>query len=168
MNQIEKEIRENIREFRIIDSIENTAEAHFLFPADFIGFKGHFLNNPILPGICIIKTLLVKLMIWLETSVKKQVYSCYQNSSVQLESNPSERILASDSIQIHLSEMKSIKFYSQVQPGNILEFESRVVNEAHSPFSIVNSKVTCNNMKIAQLKIKIISDPIIYDNQFNL
>ncbi len=26
--------------------------AHFFFPKEFIGFQGHFENNPILPGVC--------------------------------------------------------------------------------------------------------------------
>ena len=35
--------------------------AKFIFPADFIGFQGHFPDKPILPGIC--KILAVKAML---------------------------------------------------------------------------------------------------------
>lgn len=33
--------------------------ATFSFPADFIGFQGHFPDNPVLPGICMIQAFLV-------------------------------------------------------------------------------------------------------------
>lgn len=35
--------------------------AKFIFPADFIGFQGHFPDKPILPGIC--KIMAVKAML---------------------------------------------------------------------------------------------------------
>jgi 3-hydroxyacyl-[acyl-carrier-protein] dehydratase len=128
MNQIEKEIRENIKKFRINDNERNIAEAYIFFPSDFIGFKGHFPDNPILPGICLVKALLVKLMIWKETSIR-------------------------------LKEMNSVKFFSPVQPGTILMFESSVVQEPDSDFCIVSSKVTCESRKTAQLKLKVTVNP---------
>lgn len=33
-------------------------EAKFLFPKEFVGFQGHFKDNPILPGICKIQAVL--------------------------------------------------------------------------------------------------------------
>jgi 3-hydroxymyristoyl/3-hydroxydecanoyl-(acyl carrier protein) dehydratase len=33
--------------------------AEFVFPASFKGFKGHFPDNPILPGVCLVQTALV-------------------------------------------------------------------------------------------------------------
>ena len=70
MNQVEKEIRANIKEFRIISVAPGIAEVDIFFPLGFVGFKGHFPDNPILPGICIIKALLVKLMVWREAAVQ--------------------------------------------------------------------------------------------------
>jgi len=32
--------------------------ANFSFPREFIGFQGHFDNNPVLPGICKIQSVL--------------------------------------------------------------------------------------------------------------
>jgi len=125
MNQVEKEIRENIKEFKIVDEELNIAEAYIFFPADFIGFRGHFPDNPILPGICMVKALLVKLMIWKET-------------------------------RFQLKEMKSVKFYSPVKPGETLKFESKISKEADLASCLVSSKVTCNGQKIAQFKLKIV------------
>jgi len=42
-------------------SVDDKICAKFIFPADFIGFQGHFPNKPILPGIC--KILAVKVML---------------------------------------------------------------------------------------------------------
>ena len=33
--------------------------AEFIFPKDFVGFQGHFENNPILPGVCKIQAVIV-------------------------------------------------------------------------------------------------------------
>lgn len=33
--------------------------ASFLFPKEFIGFQGHFENNPVLPGVCKIQAVIV-------------------------------------------------------------------------------------------------------------
>jgi len=40
---------------------ENKFSAQFAFPSSFIGFKGHFPDNPILPGLCQIQCILVLL-----------------------------------------------------------------------------------------------------------
>ena len=38
--------------------------ARFLFPAEFIGFKGHFPGKPILPAVCEIQAALAMLEAW--------------------------------------------------------------------------------------------------------
>jgi len=38
---------------------EQILSAQFVFPKEFIGFQGHFDNNPILPGICKIRAVVV-------------------------------------------------------------------------------------------------------------
>ena len=48
--KIYREIADAITEFKILDDGRLTAKARFL--PEFIGFKGHFENQPILPGIC--------------------------------------------------------------------------------------------------------------------
>ena len=48
--KIYREIANAITEFKKIDDVRVTAKACFL--PEFTGFKGHFENRPILPGIC--------------------------------------------------------------------------------------------------------------------
>ncbi len=43
----------------LAEDIEGNYRATFLFPRSFIGFQGHFPGNPILPGVCMIQSLLV-------------------------------------------------------------------------------------------------------------
>lgn len=38
--------------------------ARFLFPAEFVGFKGHFPGGPILPAVCEIQAALAMLEAW--------------------------------------------------------------------------------------------------------
>jgi len=123
MNNVRNEIKNNFEKIEILDNDPCMAKAHIVFPAEFIGFVGHFPDNPILPGTCIIEALLVKLSIWNKT-------------------------------EIHLTEMKSIKFYSPTLPGETLIFESRVTYVKDLDFYTVSSKVTCSDRKIATLSLK--------------
>ena len=76
---------------------DNTLTANFLFPADFLGFKGHFPGKPILPGVCEIQAALLML----EESKKKNILlkeivqvkffspvSCGQKLTFKLEEKP--------------------------------------------------------------------------------
>ena len=47
----------------------NCLDANFVFPNDFLGFKGHFPGKPILPGVCKIQAVVVML----EESKKKNI-----------------------------------------------------------------------------------------------
>ncbi|MDD2703419.1 MAG: hypothetical protein PHC33_05385, partial [Candidatus Omnitrophica bacterium] len=38
--------------------------AGFLFPKDFIGFHGHFPERPVVPGVCLVQSVLVMLEKW--------------------------------------------------------------------------------------------------------
>ena len=53
-----KEITGYMSNFKV--SADGKICAAFIFPADFIGFQGHFPDKPILPGVC--KILAVKIM----------------------------------------------------------------------------------------------------------
>jgi 3-hydroxyacyl-[acyl-carrier-protein] dehydratase len=55
MNHVEKEILKSIILIKSGDN--NTLYAECCFLPDFIGFKGHFENKPILPGICLLETV---------------------------------------------------------------------------------------------------------------
>ena len=58
MSKLRKEINKYMSEFRD-DTKELTA--HFCFSQEFIGFKGHFPERPVLPGVCIIQAVLCML-----------------------------------------------------------------------------------------------------------
>ena len=38
---------------------ENSSSAEFCFPASFSGFQGHFPEQPVLPGVCLVQAALV-------------------------------------------------------------------------------------------------------------
>ncbi len=37
---------------------DGSCSARLTFPADFIGFQGHFPGNPVLPGVCLVEAVL--------------------------------------------------------------------------------------------------------------
>lgn len=47
-------------------------DAKFVFPADFTGFRGHFPQKPILPGVCTVQAVLVAFQAWKQCPVKLQ------------------------------------------------------------------------------------------------
>ena len=55
MNQVEKEILESI--ISIDKENETTINAKVKFSEDFIGFNGHFIEQPVLPVICILELI---------------------------------------------------------------------------------------------------------------
>lgn len=57
MNKLREEIKKSIVRFE--KNAENELEVDFVFSKDFSGFKGHFPNHPILPGVCEIQAVLV-------------------------------------------------------------------------------------------------------------
>ena len=62
MSRITREIAQHMSE--LSEKGEDQATATFLFPKDFIGFQGHFPDEPILPGVCEIQAVLVLLSSW--------------------------------------------------------------------------------------------------------
>lgn len=57
MNEVRKELNAAI-ECTALDK-EHALSAHFNLDSGFVGFRGHFPENPILPGVCIIAAVLV-------------------------------------------------------------------------------------------------------------
>ena len=58
MSRLRKEIKSYMSKFRD-DAKELTA--HFCISQEFIGFKGHFPERPVLPGVCIFQAVLCML-----------------------------------------------------------------------------------------------------------
>ncbi|MEW5804644.1 MAG: hypothetical protein AB1847_21335 [bacterium] len=67
MSKLEKEIEQSM--LGLWEISEEGGKAGFLFPPEFIGFKGHFPDRPILPGVCKIQAILLILKAWKKKKV---------------------------------------------------------------------------------------------------
>jgi len=59
MSKLRQEIKSSMQAVEQISDLKTSAR--FCFPKKFIGFKGHFPNKPILPGVCKIQAALLVL-----------------------------------------------------------------------------------------------------------
>ncbi len=57
MSKLRQEIKSSLLSLEAISDLKTSAR--FCFSKKFIGFKGHFPNNPILPGVCKIQAALL-------------------------------------------------------------------------------------------------------------
>ena len=62
MNRLMQEIKQCMSD--LAETKKDEVTARFLFPADFIGFQGHFPDKPVLPGVCKIQAVIVMLQAW--------------------------------------------------------------------------------------------------------
>lgn len=74
MSRLMREIAQHMSEISEVE--EGRATATFLFPPDFIGFRGHFPDRPILPGVCEIQAVLVLLSRWKSKRVRLSAVKC--------------------------------------------------------------------------------------------
>jgi 3-hydroxymyristoyl/3-hydroxydecanoyl-(acyl carrier protein) dehydratase len=59
MSKLRGEIKSSMQTIEQVSDLKTSAR--FCFTKKFIGFKGHFPNNPILPGVCKIQAALLAL-----------------------------------------------------------------------------------------------------------
>ena len=67
MSPLTRQIRECMSELR--EAEEGTLTARFVFPADFLGFRGHFPGRPVLPAVCEIQGAVAMLEAWKKKEV---------------------------------------------------------------------------------------------------
>ncbi len=62
--------------FDLAETKKGEVYARFLFPAEFIGFRGHFPGKPVLPGVCKIQAVIVMLQAWEKKDIRlKEIVS---------------------------------------------------------------------------------------------
>jgi 3-hydroxyacyl-[acyl-carrier-protein] dehydratase len=66
-SEIARQVRQCMSELEQVGAGELTAR--FLFPEDFMGFQGHFPQNPVLPAVCEIQLAVAMLEAWKEKGV---------------------------------------------------------------------------------------------------
>jgi 3-hydroxymyristoyl/3-hydroxydecanoyl-(acyl carrier protein) dehydratase len=59
MSKLRQEIKSSMQSIEELGELKT--RARFIFAKKFIGFKGHFPNKPILPGVCKIQAVLLML-----------------------------------------------------------------------------------------------------------
>ena len=62
MSRLARQVRECMSDLGQAD--DGTLRARFSFPADFLGFQGHFPGEPVLPAVCEIQGALAMLEEW--------------------------------------------------------------------------------------------------------
>ena len=101
--------------------------AHFLFPKEFIGFQGHFHNNPVLPGICKIQAVVAmhekfKQRTFRLAEVQQAKFflpvSCQQKITIQCESklNPEGHLSVRALVKRAEEKIAMLQLTLQVQP----------------------------------------------------
>ena len=84
MNRLMKEIKQCMSD--LAETKKGEVTGRFLFPADFIGFQGHFPGKPILPGVCKIQAVMVMLQAWEKRDIRlKEIVSAKFLSPVSSE-----------------------------------------------------------------------------------
>jgi len=67
VSPLSRQIRECMSELR--EAEKGTLTARFVFPAEFLGFQGHFPGKPVLPAVCEIQGAVAMLEAWKKTGV---------------------------------------------------------------------------------------------------
>ena len=90
---------------------DRVIRACFVFPKDFIGFQGHFPERPVVPGVCLVQSVLVMLEKWHGSPVRlKEISSAKfyspSTSGEKLEfscsvKDKSEKEIRADAVAVH-------------------------------------------------------------------
>jgi 3-hydroxyacyl-[acyl-carrier-protein] dehydratase len=63
---LRQELRKCLRDLHHLE--DGSCSARLVIPPTFTGFQGHFPENPVLPGFCLVQSLLVIVEAWMSRS----------------------------------------------------------------------------------------------------
>jgi 3-hydroxymyristoyl/3-hydroxydecanoyl-(acyl carrier protein) dehydratase len=159
--------------------------ARFCFPEDFIGFKGHFPNHPVVPGVCKIQAILCMLaaqgrvpVLPLEQGAAQQRAPAPQigqgAAQQRAPAPPIGQGAAQQRAPAHpigpgtkqqrapaipkLREIVSAKFFSPVTCNQELDFAVRQFPEG-SEAVLIKALITHKGKKIADIHLRIVFEP---------
>ncbi|MBU0477906.1 hypothetical protein KKC91_05005 [bacterium] len=121
MNKLMQEIKQCM--FDLAETKKGEVTARFLFPAEFIGFQGHFPDKPVLPGVCKIQAVIVMLQAWEKGNVRlKEIVLAKFLSPV----SPEEEIVFNYSKQTESNGEALIKASVTSQDKKVAELQLKV------------------------------------------
>ena len=121
MNKLMQEIEQCMSD--LAETKKGEVTARFLFPAEFIGFQGHFPGKPVLPGVCNIQAVIVMLQAWEKRNIRlKEIVSAKFLSPV----SPEEEIVFNYSKQMQNNNEALIKASVTSKNKKVAELQLRV------------------------------------------
>jgi 3-hydroxyacyl-[acyl-carrier-protein] dehydratase len=105
---------------------EGELRASFLFPAEFVGFHGHFPGRPVLPAICEIQAALAMLETWKGRRVRlREIVQAKFSASVSCD----EEVVCSCSVTLEGADGALVKVSVANDGGSVARFKLRVAFE---------------------------------------
>lgn len=155
-SKIREEIESLISNINIDDN-NKLFTAQFTFPKTFTGFKGHFPEQPILPGICQIQAAMTTIsnVLKLENTFEKIIFGSKEKNKPITQKNSNSPSLT------HLAELKTLKkakFSNQILPDEIITITGEIVS-FENPIDIkftVTKIVDEKIVTISRLRMKIV------------
>lgn len=101
--------------------------ARFLFPAEFVGFQGHFPGRPVLPAVCEIQAALAMLETWKGRRARlREIVQAKFSAPVSCD----EEVVCSCSVTFESADGALVKVGVAKDGGSVARFRLRVAFEA--------------------------------------
>lgn len=107
----------------VTGNVQDGFSTRIIFPTEFVGFKGHFPGRPVLPGVCLIQTVVVALSCALnQPLVLKQLVSAKWMAPVL----PGEEIALSLAVKGSGTPPMNVRVTVMRGSGKVAEFSLAV------------------------------------------